>query len=182
MKAKDLLNVFDELDRNSQVWLYTPAMFRILFPEETENSLKMSLRRHVQSGLMKKVKNGLYANERAQCAPPDKLPALVAHLKPGEINYVSKHNRLSELGMIAQMPLNSLAVMTSGTSHTFHTCYGIVTFTHTQRPIEFILDHTALDYETGLLVADRELALKDGRRSGDNALKDLIREQSAKNN
>lgn len=182
MKAKDLLKVFDEHDRESHVWLYTPTMFRILFPDETDSSLKMSLRRHVKSGLLKKVKKGLYANERARCAPADKLPALVPHLKPGEINYVSKHNRLSELGVISQMPLNSLAVMTSGTSQTFKTCYGTVTFTHTQRPIGFILDHTELDQETGLLVADRELALRDGLRSGDKALKELINEQLQKDN
>lgn len=180
MKGKDLLRVFDEHDRDGQVWLYTPAMFRVLFPEETADSLKMSFRRHAKSGLLKKVKKGLYANERARCAPADKLTALVPYLKPGEISYVSKYNRLSELGVISQMPLNYLSVMTSGTSQKFQSCYGTVEFTHTERSIKFILDHTEIDSDTGQLIADKDLAMRDANRSGDDDLKDLIREQKQK--
>lgn len=180
MKASELLAVLDEQDRDSHVWLYTPAMLRVLFPDETDDSLKMSLRRHVKSGLLKKVKKGLYANERARCMPADKLTALVPYLKPNEINYVSKENRLSELGVISQMPLNHLAVMTSGTSQAFKTCYGVVQFTHTQRPIEFILDHTELDPEIGLLMADKYLALRDLNRSRIKSSKRLVAEQIKK--
>lgn len=180
MKAVELLAVLDEQDRHSQVWLYTPAMLRVLFPNETDNALKMSLRRHVKSGLLRKVKKGLYANERARCAPADKLPALVPYLKPHEINYVSKENRLSELGVISQMPLNYLAIMTSGTSQKFNTCYGVVQFTHTLRPIAFILDHTEPDPDTGLLVADKNLALRDLNRSWTESSKALVSEQAKK--
>lgn len=51
------------------------------------------------------------------------------------------------------MPLNHLSVMTSGASQTFNTCYGAIEFVHTQRPIEFILEHTEIDPDTGLLAA-----------------------------
>ena len=178
MKAAELLAVLDEQDRDNQVWLFTRPMFRILFPQETDNSIKMSLRRHVKSGLLKKVTRGLYANERAHSALVDRLPALVPWLRPLEFNYVSKENRLSELGVISQMPLNYLAVMTSGSSHKFDTCYGVVDFTHTERPIGFIMDHTELDPDRGLLVADKTLALKDLYRSGRNT--GLVEEQSGK--
>ena len=180
MKAKDLLAVLDEQDRDGWVWLYTPAMLRILFPEESDDSLKMSLRRHVRAGLLKKVKKGLYANERARSAPPDRLPALVPWLRPGQINYVSKENRLSEFGVISQMPLNHLSVMTSGASQTFATRYGRIEFVHTQRPIQFILDHTEIDPGTGLLVADEALARRDVNRSGNKSIRALIREQEQK--
>ena len=180
MKAKNLLAVLDEQDRDRRVWLYTPAMLRILFPKESDNSLKMSLRRHVRVGLLKKVKKGLYANERARSAPLDKLPALVPCLRPGQINYVSKENRLSEFGVISQMPLNHLSVMTSGASQTFNTCYGTIEFAHTQRPIKFILDHTEVDPATGLLVADEALARRDANRSGSKSLRELIHEQEQK--
>jgi len=180
MKSSELLTVLDEHDRDSQVWLYTPAMLRILFPDETTDSLKMSLRRHVKSRMLRKVKKGLYANERARCSPSDKLSALVPYLKPGHINYVSKENRLSELGVISQMPLDHLSVMTSGTSQTFKTCYGTVEFTHTQRPIQIILEHTEYDPNTGLLLADQYLAMRDINRSSNKSVKELIGEQRGK--
>lgn len=55
MKAKHLLTVLDEQGRDGRVWLYTPAVLRILLPQESDNSLKMSLRRHVRAGLLKKI-------------------------------------------------------------------------------------------------------------------------------
>lgn len=179
MKAAELLAVLDEQDRENHLWLFTPATFRVLFPEESEDSLKMSLRRHVKSGLLKQIKKGLYANDRARCAPSDKLPALVSFLKPGDINYLSQESRLSQLGVISQMPLNYLSVMTRGSTQTFKTPYGEVQFTHTKRPMAFILDHTTVDAETGLLMADDYLALKDLMRSN-RTTRDLVDEQKKK--
>ncbi len=179
MKAAELLAVLDEQDRENRLWLFTPASFRVLFPEESEDSLKMSLRRHVKSGLLRQVKKGLYANERARCAPSDKLPALVPFLKPGDINYLSQESRLSQLGLISQMPLNYLSIMTRGNTQTFNTLYGKVQFTHTKRPMAFILDHTTVDRETGLLVADGHLALKDLMRSN-RTTRELVDEQTMK--
>ena len=48
MKAIELLTVLDEQDRDNKVWLFTLPMFRILFPQESDNALKMSLRRHCE--------------------------------------------------------------------------------------------------------------------------------------
>lgn len=178
MKTTELLRVLDEQDRDNQVWLFTLPMFRLLFPQESDNALKMSLRRHVKSGLLKKVAKGLYANERAASSLVDRLPALVPWLRPMEFNYVSKENRLSELGLISQLPLNYLAMMTKGSSRKFNTCYGVVDFTHTERDINFILDHTEFDPDRGLWLADATLALKDLYRSGRNI--ELVEEQRGK--
>lgn len=165
MKAAALLTVLYKQDRENHLWLFTLATFRVLFPVESKDSLKMSLRRHVKSGLLIQIKRGLYANEKARCAPADKLPALVHWLKPGNISYLSQESRLSQLGVISQIPLNYLSLMTNGSSQTFKTPYGTVEFTHTKRPMAFILDHTTIDNETGLLMADAELALRDLMKS-----------------
>lgn len=170
MKAKDLLSVLDTQDRENALWLFTRADFRVLFPLESENTLKMSLRRHAQSGLLTLVKKGLYANERARSMPADRLTALVPYLKPDSLNYLSRETRLSELGLISQMPLNYLTVMTRGNSRVFKTRWGTVEFAHTKKPVEYLLSHTQCDPETGLLMADAELALqdlKDARRNLD---------------
>jgi hypothetical protein len=161
MKSAELLKTLDQQDLENQMWLFNTAMFRVLFPNETDNSLKMSLRRHVQAGILRQVKKGLYANERARSAPGDRLTALVSYLKPNDINYFSQETRLSQLGLISQMPLDYVTVMTTGNSQVFKTCYGAVEFTHTKQPIALILTHTMVDEETGLLIADEYLALRD---------------------
>lgn len=161
MKSAELLRTLDQQDLENQMWLFNTAMFRVLFPNETDNSLKMSLRRHVQAGILRQVKKGLYANERAKSAPGDRLTALVPYLKPNDINYLSQETRLSQLGLISQMPLDYVTVMTTGNSQIYKTYYGTVEFTHTKQPIELILTHTTVDEETGLLIADRYLALRD---------------------
>ena len=66
MKASTLLNVLDLQDNQNNIWLFTPSMWRVLFPLESNNSLKISLQRHVKTGLLKKVKKGLYAGSEAQ--------------------------------------------------------------------------------------------------------------------
>lgn len=161
MKSAELLKTLDQQDRENRLWLFNTAMFRVLFPDETDNSLKMSLRRHVQAGILRQVRKGLYANERARSAPGDHLTALVPYLKPNDINYLSQETRLSQLGLISQMPLDYVTLMTTGNSQVFKTCYGTVEFTHTKQPIALILSHTTVDEATGLLVADGYLAVRD---------------------
>lgn len=169
MKTSTLLRTLDLQDAQNNIWLFTPSMWRILFPLEPDESLRISLQRHVKSGVLKKVKKGLYANERARCCPSyDKLNALVPYLKPGEINYISQESRLSDLGIISQIPLTYLSLMTTGNSQTFKTCYGTIQFTNTKRNIEFILNHVNYSDFDHLLVADETLALRDLRRAGRN--------------
>ena len=132
MNTQELLAELDKFDSEG-VWLFTPEMFAALFPQETMKTLLASLNRHVKSGLLKKVKKGLYANDRAKCTPSRKLEALVPFLRPRAINYVSQESRLAELGVISQMPMNHLTLMTTGRSQTFKTAYGTIEFTHTSR-------------------------------------------------
>lgn len=165
MKVSDLIATLDEQDQRNRLWLFTPAMFRVLFPQETSGTLEMSLRRHVKAGVLRLVKKGLYANERARSRPSRRLEGIVRYLRPDAFNYLSQESRLSELGLISQMPLQHLTVMTTGTSQTFQTAYGTVEFTHTKQPLAYLMRHTLPDPDGLLRVADEELALRDLRHA-----------------
>tara|TARA_B100000446_G_C10523658_1_gene331224 strand:+ start:46 stop:615 length:570 start_codon:yes stop_codon:yes gene_type:complete len=167
MNTQELLHALDDLD-SQNVWLFTPNMLGGVFTEESSKTLLASLDRHVKSGILKKVKKGLYANPRAKSTPPRKLEALVPYLRPRAINYVSQESRLSELGVISQIPVEHLTLMTTGRSQTFNTAYGTIEFTHTNRRPKAILEETVLDENTGLLQATPERALRDLKRSGRN--------------
>lgn len=167
MNTQELLYALDDLDSQA-VWLFTPNMLGTYFPKESPKTLLASLDRHVKSGLLQKVKKGLYANERAKAAPARRLEALVPYLRPRAINYVSQESRLSEFGVISQIPMEHLTLMTTGRSQTFRTVYGTLEFTHTSRRPKLILEETSLDENTGLLLASPERALRDLKRSGRN--------------
>jgi len=166
MKATELLSVLEKMDREQGLWLYDLPTFRLLFPDESNNSLRISLKSHTKSGLLTKVVRGLYANEKARCSVGDRLKALVPYLKPNDINYISQETRLFELGLLLQAPQSYLTVMTSGSSALFHTPFGTVRFTHSARPIGYVLAHTQKDPLCGLLTADATLARKDYLRAG----------------
>lgn len=165
MKVSELLKVLDDLD-SQKVWLFTTDNFSVLFPKESRQSLAVSLARQVEAGILVKIKKGLYANERALSAPTDRLPALVPYLRPGEINYVSLESRLSDLGVISQMPIDCLTMMTTGRSQVFDTKYGRIEFTHTSRDPEVILSSISPSGGNGLYVASVKLAYLDLRRTG----------------
>lgn len=167
MKTSELLKTIDSLDREG-VWLFSIDILSPFFASESRQSMAISLDRQVKAGVLVKVKKGLYANERALSAPVDKLPALVPYLRPGFINYLSLESRLSELGVISQMPLSSLTLMTTGRSQVFTTRYGRIEFTHTSRKPTEIIKSIELDESTGLYVASPERAYRDLSRVGRN--------------
>jgi hypothetical protein len=168
MKANELLKMLDQLDQEQNMWLFTTGMFRTLFPADSPSTQKSQLKRLTQNGLLAQVCRGIYANERARCMPVARLEAVVPYLRPSELTYLSQESRLSDLGLISQMLIDRLTLVTTGRSHTYQTLYGTLEFTHTSKSPEKILDETTLNKETELLEASENLALRDLKRAGRN--------------
>ena len=75
---------------------------------------------------------------------------------------------LSEYGVISQVPMGRLTVMTTGAPGEFHTPYGIIEFTHTKRSVPDILKRTFYTAERPLRRAYKKAAAQDLRRVGRN--------------
>lgn len=178
MKTIELLQKLDAYDIQGG-WLLTTGVFRQWFPDESESGLMASLRRHVDSGLLTSVARGLYANDRAHSKPPSPVEHLVGHLRPGYLSYLSLESRLSELGVLSQMPLDLLTVMTKGRSGLFHTPYGRVEFIHTKKQMSALSQHLTREGRSPLLRASQALALRDIRRVGRNV--DLVMDSILEN-
>jgi len=168
MRAGELLKTLDQLDQEQSMWLFTTGMFRTLFPADAPATLKSQLKRLTRNGLLSQVSRGVYANERARSMPVARLEAVVPYLRPNELTYLSQESRLTDLGLISQMPIDRLTLMTTGRSYIYPTRYGTLEFTHTSKAPEMILGETTLNKETGLLEASEALALRDLRRAGRN--------------
>jgi hypothetical protein len=83
-------------------------------------------------------------------------------LRAGDFNYLSLETVLSEAGVISQLPMNWITLMTSGRSHVVD-CgdYGHIEFVHTAQRPEDIGGELAYDAERHLWRASVRQALRD---------------------
>lgn len=83
------------------------------------------------------------------------------------MNYISLESALSLHGIISQIPIDHLTVMTTGRKKLLETPWGTIEFTHTARKIEDLIDGT-VPTDGPLRLARPETALRDLRRVGRN--------------
>lgn len=96
------------------------------------------LSRATKAGLLWRVCRGIDLYPVRDYPTGHLLYHAAARLRAGEFNYLSLETVLSEAGVISQVPMNWISLMTSGRSHVVD-CgdYGHIEFVHTaQRPAE----------------------------------------------
>lgn len=127
--------------------------------QETDDALRKSLKRHTKIGLFKKVWENIYINGLNNPYDNDAFShyQLSSALRPREYTWESLESRLSQLGVISQIP-NRLTFMTTGKSGVVETILGTFEFSHV--PDEYLPD-IRLFSETGILHATAKQAWKD---------------------
>ena len=145
----------------------SPRTLRALMPGESAASRNGTVRQAVREGLLERLCRGAFLYRYAQTKWILEETAL--RLRPGHICYLSLERALSEdWGLIEQMALGGITVMTTGRSQTFETPYGRIEFTHTTRPAAQALEGAVRRGDCPLLVASPAHALRDLRRVGRN--------------
>jgi hypothetical protein len=172
MKRRALAQKLNDVDRGG-VWAFTSATFSALLGNPKQNYLKLMMKRLADQGVLMRAARGVYVNPHARSMPSDVRSGLIRFLRPREITYVSLESKLSEAGAISQVT-TALTCMTTGSPGHFDTPWGVIEFTHTDRPIALGADvHTRDD---GVLEATVERSACDLRRVGRNT--DLIDEET----
>lgn len=88
-------------------------------------------------------------------------------LRRGEYSYLSLESALSEYGVISQIPVNRLTVMTTGRKGMYETPVGTIEFVHTKRkPTEILAG--VVDVNRPLRLATAQTAWRDLKRVGRN--------------
>ena len=124
--------------------------------------LAVLLSRVTKAGLLKRVCRGIYHYPLPDYPVEHLLYHAAARLRAGGFNYISLETVLSDAGVISQVPMNWISLMTSGRSHVVD-CgdYGHIEFVHTaQRPDE-VSDELTYDPECHLWRASVRQALRD---------------------
>lgn len=157
---------------NAEHYLFSPSDLLGAL-EIRRGGLAVLLCRAEKSGLLKRVCRGIYLYPRVSYPAGRILFHAAARLRADEFNYISLETALSDAGVISQIPINSITLMSSGRS-TVIRCgdFGRIEFVHTvQRPDE-LSDFLSYDPNYRLWRASPQLALRDMRATRRN--KDLI--------
>lgn len=158
---------------NNKHYLFLSKDLRPLFPEFSEGAFKVLLSRAVALGLLVRLCRGLYLYPKAQPQDGLLLYHAAAILRANTFNYISLETVLSDAGVISQVPLNWITLMSSGRSNKI-SCgkFGMIEFVHTtQKPLD-LTDLLTYDHRCGLWRASISLALRDMKATRRNC--DLI--------
>jgi predicted transcriptional regulator of viral defense system len=167
MKVIDLIHRLAELDRKG-VYILTKGDIEKLFPNEEQKTLEKSLQRMVSQGLLTRASKGVYLNPAAKSQSGRVIEDIAKALRPGCFSYVSLESILSEYGLISQIPVSRITIMTTGAAGTYETPYGPIEFTHTKRSAANIMASTLYSDERPLRIATKEAAIRDLMRVGRN--------------
>ena len=149
---------------NESHYLFALQDLRGLFPDMKNHAFKAFISRFAANGELTRVCRGIYAYEPAMPHDGLFLFRVAALLRCNEFNYVSLETVLSDAGVISQIPINVIFIMSSGRSNRF-SCgrFGAIEFVHTaQRPNDLI-DELSYDRERGMWYASVAQAVRDAK-------------------
>ena len=164
MKRRDAVRTLTDWDdRGHFVW--TLGDLTALFPDDSSRSLEASVSRLVDEEILIRCCRGVYRTARARSRDAFLLQHVAVALRRGHYSYVSLESALSMYGVISQVPIGGLTVMTTGRRGWIDLDNGWIEFVHTERSIPSILDGIA-DVGRPLRLARVRTALEDQRRVG----------------
>jgi len=167
MQKVDALNALKRMDRLG-IYVFTKGDLVKLFPAEQEKTFEKSLQRLVADGILERVAKGIYVNPAANSRKGSIIEDIALAMRRACFSYVSLESILSEYGLISQIPVRRITIMTTGAKGTYQTPYGTVEFTHTKRRPAEIFKRTISAKDRPLRIATREAAIQDLHRVGRN--------------
>lgn len=158
---KQLANILAGL-ADTEHYLFTLRDLRAAAPEQSESAFKALVGRAEKNGLLRRVCRGLYLYPGVEYPAGLVLYHAAARLRANEFNYISLESVLSDAGVISQIPMNWVMLMSSGRSYIVD-CgdFGHIEFIHTKKMPESIASQIRYDPRCRLWRASVELALRD---------------------
>lgn len=146
-------------------YLFTPADMRVLVGDISDAAYRALLSRAAKGRQLERVCRGLYLYHPAKPVLGHILFHAAARLRAHEFNYISLETALSDSGVISQIPLNWITLLSSGRTHTLD-CghWGKIEFIHTSQTPSDLQPHLAYDAQCRLWRASIPQAIRDMRR------------------
>lgn len=158
---KHLARVLATLARDDPT-LFTLTDLRAALPEHSAGAFRALVMRAEHEGLLMRVCRGLYRYPAAGSHDGLVLFHAAARLRAGAFNYISLESALSEAGVISQLPMNHVTLMSSGRTATLSCgAFGAMEFVQTKKRPAELADQLLYDARCHLWRAAVPLALRD---------------------
>jgi len=147
---------------SAEHYLFAPSDLRVLLAELSDTAFNTLLSRAVSTGLLQRVCRGIYLYPLVPYPPGRVLYHAAARLRAETFNYLSLETVLSDAGVISQLPLQWITLMSSGRSNTI-ACgdWGSIEFIHTTQLPAALASHLHYDTDCRLWRASVSQALRD---------------------
>ena len=167
-----------EANSSKERYIFTLKDLRVLFPELSDSAYRTLLSRTVRSGYLDRICNGIYIYKKTNYPRGLTLFHVASYMRSSDFNYISLETVLCDVGIISQMPINYITIMSSGRSYTVP-CgnFGTIEFIHTNRKPQEVMNELNYDKDCRMWRARPKLALEDMKRTHRNS--DLIDQEVA---
>lgn len=172
MKLRETFTILQHWDAQDR-YVFRKRDLAIVL-DESGRTLDQTLARLVKAGVLERPAHGVYLFAHSRNIGPTTIEHIARNLRRGELTYESLESALSHHGVISQIPVDRLTLMTTGRSGEYRTPYGVIEFTHTKQPVESILSNLIEQEGHALPLASKQLAYENLRSTRRNL--DLIDE------
>lgn len=151
-----------EQHASNEHYLFTLQDLRALCPDMTRSAFRTLLSRTVRAGYLVRVCRGIYLHKKNIPTSGLFLFHIASLIRANMFNYISLETVLSDAGIISQVPMNWISVMSSGCSNII-SCgeFGTIEFVHTDQKPEDLVEQLSYDSNYKLWRASVPQALRD---------------------
>jgi predicted transcriptional regulator of viral defense system len=147
--------------------VFSLSDLRALLPTHQGGAFKSIITRLEKKEELDRVCRGIYMLPEAPLRGSDLLGHTAARLRASYFNYLSLETVLSDTGIISQVPVNRITLMSSGRTNVI-SCgkYGSIEFVHTRKKAGRLGSNLSYDNQYGLWRASCAQALQDMHDTG----------------
>lgn len=158
---KQLALVLEDL-ADPEHYLFSLRDLSAALPGHGLAAFKGLIGRAEKNGLLRRVCRGLYLYPKTEYPAGLVLYHAAARLRAHEFTYLSLESVLSDAGVISQIPMNWITLMSSGRSYIFDCgSFGHIEFIHTKKSPAQVAPRLTYDSRCHLWRASVALALRD---------------------
>lgn len=162
MQNTAILQTALEKNANGENYIFSVDSFNALFPKLNRFALIVLLGRAVKEGILVRMCKGYFLYPKAKYQRGYELYHLAALLRKECFCYLSLESLLSEFGIISQIPMSTITLMTNGRRGKIN-CgeFGTIEFIHTKKDINALADQLTYDERYRMWKASPALAYQD---------------------
>jgi len=162
MQPIKILQSWLEANASAKRCLFSLQDLRALLPSLSKSAFKTLLSRAQHANYLDRICRGIYLYKKSLVQDGMLLFHIATLLRSNQFNYISLETVLSDAGIISQIPMNRITIMSSGRSNII-TCnnIGTIEFIHTKRKPAEIMHDLTYDKNAQMWRANTDLAIRD---------------------